>query len=211
MFSSFKRLINNFLFPSYGVATSDSAPSSISTAATPAASASARPTSSSQFSSPPHIAERSTKRRRIVSEDEEGSEEEMDEEAEEQPRLSHMSLAELKRRGYSLDEISKIFNSESVAAPAPPTSRYPSSSFATPASRPYRPEISNGANGGSRVPRRGTPFAPPALPRRAAPVGTYTPSLAPYPAPSPASTPSLHLGCTAFSIRILASQQVPIF
>jgi hypothetical protein len=109
----------------------------------------------------------------------------MDEEGEEP--LSQMSLAELKRRGYSLDEISRIFTGE------PTASRYPAGSFATPASRPYRPATgngaANGANGASRPMRRGTPFPPPA--RRAAPVGTYTPSLAPYPAPSPASTPSL--------------------
>lgn len=107
----------------------------------------------------------------------------MDEEGEEP--LSQMSLAELKRRGYSLDEISRIFTGEPI-----PSSRYPAGSFATPASRPYRPATgngaTNGANGASRPMRRGTPFPPPALPRRAAPVGTYTPSLAPYPAPSPA-------------------------
>lgn len=176
IFNSFKRIINNFLFPSYGVVTASTpAPARAPPAAPP---------------SPP------TKRRRITSsapeeeqtirtEDQFRAEEAVrKKEEEEEEDLSRLSIVELKQRGYTAEDIHRIFEGGSPTLPRSTSSPsiYPSS-FAVAGGSRYTASsfISPGSSSilnGSKT-RRGATFAPPPPPpsrRTYAPVGTYTPS-----------------------------------
>jgi len=166
LLGSLRRIVQNIIFPSFDGPAAPAAPTA------PPLAAAAAPESGS-----PPAPQRSTKRRKVethLSEDEEEppSSREAD--------LSQMTLADLKREGYTIDEIARIYENEppprfSQVGPAAIPSRSIGSG-ATPLDR-QRPILLSQKGNSSAGPRRPS-----------APVGSYSPSLAlPLYPPAPPS------------------------